>query len=88
MSFASLLVHVDADADIGMRSYIAADLADRFDAVLIGLAGWSPMWVFPSQEARENPAAGDFHLQDMKTLLDQKGKEFCTMLGVKDRPIE
>jgi nucleotide-binding universal stress UspA family protein len=82
MSYASLLVHVDVDG----RSSIAADLADRFHALLIGLAAWAPMSVFPAEQA--NPAVGDFHLQDMKTLLDQKGKEFCVAFARPDRKVE
>ena len=88
MSYASLLVHVDADATLDGRNSIAADLADRFHALLIGIAGWAPMWVFPTQESIENPAPGDFHLQDMKTLLDQKGKEFCAAFAKPDRRVE
>ena len=88
MSYASLLVHVDADGRLGSRSSIAADLADRFHALLIGLAAWAPMSVFPAEQAVENPAIGDFHLQDMKTLLDQKGKEFCAAFARPDRKVE
>src|SRR6516165_9523224 len=88
MSYVSLLVHVDADAQLDGRSHVAADLADRFHAVLIGIAGWAPMSVFPAEEAIENPAVGDFHLQDMKTLLEQKGKEFCTAFGRAGRQVE
>ena len=75
-------------AQLGGRVSIAADLADRFHARLIGVAGWAPMSVFPAEEALENPAPGDFHLQDMKTLLDQKGKEFCAAFGRPDRRVE
>jgi nucleotide-binding universal stress UspA family protein len=88
MSYASLLVHVDADGRLDGRSSIAADLADRFHALLIGLAAWAPMSVFPAERAVENPAVGDFHLQDMQTLLDQKGKEFCAAFARPDRKVE
>ena len=75
-------------AQLDGRVSIAADLADRFHARLIGVAGWAPMSVFPAEEALENPAPGDLHLQDMKTLLDQKGKEFCAAFGRPDRRVE
>jgi nucleotide-binding universal stress UspA family protein len=87
MSYASLLVHVDVDGALGGRTSIAADVADRFHARLIGVAGWAPMSVFPAEHALENPAPGDFHLQDMKALLDQKGKEFCAAFGRPDRRV-
>jgi nucleotide-binding universal stress UspA family protein len=88
MSYASLLVHVDADARLDGRSSIAAELADQFHALLIGTAGWAPMSVFPAEEAIGDRAPGDFHLQDMKALLDQKGKEFRAAFGEPSRPVE
>ena len=39
MSYVSLMVHVDADRELGGRIGIAADFADRFHARLIGVAG-------------------------------------------------
>jgi hypothetical protein len=47
MSYASLMVHVDVDADLGGRVSVSADLAERFRAHLIGVAGWAPMSVYP-----------------------------------------
>jgi nucleotide-binding universal stress UspA family protein len=88
MSYASLLVHIDVDRRLDGRGSIAADLADRFHALLIGLAAWAPMSVFHAEQPLEDPAIGDFHLQDMKTLLDQKGKEFCAAFARPDRKVE
>jgi nucleotide-binding universal stress UspA family protein len=88
MSYASILVHVDVDGELSGRVSVAADLADRFHGRMIGVAGWAPMSVFPPEEALENPAPGDLHLQDMKTLLDQKGKAFCAAFGRPDRRVE
>jgi hypothetical protein len=51
MSYVSLMVHVDADSELSGRVSIAADLADRFHAHLIGIAGWAPMSVFLAEEA-------------------------------------
>ena len=53
MSYASLMVHVDVDADLGGRVSVSADLAERFRAHLIGVAGWAPMSVFPADTSRE-----------------------------------
>jgi nucleotide-binding universal stress UspA family protein len=88
MPYVSLLVHVDLEDQLGGHVSIAADLADLFRARLIGVAGWAPMSVFLAQEALDNPGVGDFHLQDMKTLLDQRGKEFCAAFGRPDRKVE
>jgi len=76
MSYATLMVHVDVDAELGGRVAIAADLADRFRAQLIGVAGWAPMSVFLAEEARNDRVPQDFHFQDMKTLLGRKGEQF------------
>jgi nucleotide-binding universal stress UspA family protein len=76
MSYASLMVHVDVDAELGGRVGIAANLAERFQAHLIGIAGWAPMAVFPVADGGDNSAPSNFHLQDMQTLLDQKGEQF------------
>ena len=76
MSYSSLMVHVDVDAELGCRVGIAAGLAERFHAHLIGVAGWAPMSVFLAEDARNNRAPPDFHFHDMETLLDRKGEQF------------
>jgi nucleotide-binding universal stress UspA family protein len=88
MSYASLLVHVDADGQLDGRTNIAADLADRFHARLIGVAGWAPMSVFLAEEALSGRTSTVPELQDMKSLLDLKGKEFCAAYGRPDRRVE
>src|SRR5258707_3154972 len=70
------MVHVDGDAELGRRVAIAADLAERFRAHLIGVAGWAPMSVFLAEEARNDRVPQDFHFQDMKALLGRKGEQF------------
>jgi hypothetical protein len=72
------MVHVDVDAELGCRVGIAAGLAERFRAHLIGVAGWAPMSVFLAEDARNDRAPPDFHFHDMKTLLDRKGEQFQT----------
>ena len=81
-------LHVECEGELGGHVSIAAGLADLFRARLVGVAGWAPMSVFLAQEAFDNPSPGDFHLQDMKTLLDQRGKEFCAALDKPDRRVE
>ena len=88
MTYATLMVHVDVDGELGGRVSVAADLADRFDAHLIGIAGWAPMSVFPVEEMQTAPAPGDTHLQDMRTLLDAKGEQFCAAVGTGERRVE
>jgi nucleotide-binding universal stress UspA family protein len=78
MSYATLMVHIDVDAELRGRVGIAAGLAERFHAHLIGVAGWAPMSVFLAEDARNDQAPPDFHCHDMKTLLDRKGEQFKT----------
>jgi nucleotide-binding universal stress UspA family protein len=50
------MVHVDFDGHSDSRIRIAADIANRFDAVLVGVAGWLP--------SRERWLAAEFELDD------------------------
>jgi nucleotide-binding universal stress UspA family protein len=88
MSYATIMVHVDVDAELARRVSIAADLADCFRAHLIGTAAWAPTFIFPSREALIDPHPRETRLQDMKTLLDQKGKQFCSAVGTSERHVE
>ncbi len=88
MTYATLMVHVDVDGELGGRVSVAADLADLFHAHLIGIAGWAPMSVFPVEEMQTDPAPGDTHLQDMRALLDAKGNQFCAAVGTGERRVE
>lgn len=88
MTYATLMVHIDVDAELGGRVKVAADLADRFRAHLIGIAGWAPMSLFLAEDALAKPAPGDLHLLDMQILLDEKGKQFCAAVAAADRRAE
>jgi nucleotide-binding universal stress UspA family protein len=88
MSYATLMVHVDADGQMGGRVRVAAGLADLFDASLIGIAAWAPMSVVLGERAREEPTPAETHLQDMKALLDQKGQQFRAAVGTGGRRVE
>ena len=90
MSYAALMVHVGIDAEPGGeldgRVGVAADLAERFHAHLIGISGWAPMSLFLAEDGSNDPAQLDSHRQDMKTLLDEKGKQFrAAVRKVDDR---
>jgi nucleotide-binding universal stress UspA family protein len=88
MSYATLMVHVDVDGKLGGHVAVAAGLAERFHAHVIGVAGWAPMSVFLADEARRDPPPSEPHLQDMKTLLDQKGGQLRLALEHPGRIVE
>jgi nucleotide-binding universal stress UspA family protein len=87
MSYAALMVHVDVDAELPRRVTIAAELADRFRAHLIGIAAWGSASFFSRRHGPIDPPA-DPRLQDMKASLDEKGKEFCNAVGTAKRQVE
>jgi nucleotide-binding universal stress UspA family protein len=88
MSYATLMVHVDADAELDGRVRVAANLAERFNAHVIGVAGWAPLSVFLAEEARDEPASSESHLQDMRSLLDQTEKAFRAAVSKVDPLVE
>ena len=86
MSYASLLVHIDAERPWGGHVSIAVKLADRFDACLIGIAGWAPRSV--AEEALAFAPQRVRDMEEMQSLLDQKGNRFCAEFGTSDRKVE
>jgi nucleotide-binding universal stress UspA family protein len=88
MSYAALMIHVDADGELGRHVEIAGALAERLRAHVIGVAGWAPMSVFLADAARAGASPPAPHLQDMKTLLDQKGEQLRAVLAATGRTIE
>jgi nucleotide-binding universal stress UspA family protein len=76
VSYATLMVHVDAEGELSGRVKVAAELAERFRAHLIGVAAWAPMSLFLSGQRVTAPAPAQPHLQDTMSLLDLKGRDF------------
>jgi nucleotide-binding universal stress UspA family protein len=88
MSYATLMVHVDVDGKMDGRVSVAADLAGRFDAHLIGIASGAPISVVLGEDARNEAAAETPRLRDIKTLLDEKGQQFRAAVGTSARRVE
>jgi nucleotide-binding universal stress UspA family protein len=70
------MVHVDVEGELSGRVRVAADLAERFRAHLIGVAGWGQMALFQSREESTQSAPKQPHAQDMMRALDLKGQKF------------
>jgi nucleotide-binding universal stress UspA family protein len=77
MSFATMMVHVDAERDSEQRVQLALGLADRFQATLIGVAGLAlqPSFSGGPLALYSDPTPAD--LQRMKARLEDLGKKFC-----------
>src|SRR6185312_16151738 len=86
-ALASIMVHVDWNAGSDARIRLAANLADKFGAVLVGVAGWVP--------GRERTALSHVEIeQPEKRLkwigaeLDRLGERFREVAGITVLPAE
>jgi nucleotide-binding universal stress UspA family protein len=88
MPYASILVYVDADGKSEQRVRIAAGLADKFNAILIGLSslGIPPTIVLPNGMVIDQPTDVDFEL--MKAKLAQNGVWFNSIAAAPNRKLE
>ena len=88
MSYATLMVYVDVEGKPDGRVSVAADLARRFDAHLIGIASGAPISAVLGEDAPNEAAAQTPHLRDMKALLDRRGQEFRAAIGTSSRRVD
>ena len=74
MPYAALMVHVGTERDWSRRVAVAAELAGRFDAALIGVAGWlaSPAFAIdePSVVANHEPPGADWQQAEARRLAE------------------
>src|SRR6185295_9480875 len=66
-ALASIMVHVDWNAGSDARIRLAANLADKFGAVLVGVAGWVP--------GRERTALSHVEIEQPEKRLKWIGAE-------------
>jgi nucleotide-binding universal stress UspA family protein len=88
MSYKTLMEHVDLDGAIDGRARLAAELASRFDASLIGISAWAPRPAFTADGAVVESMPAEVDLQVMSGLLKAKGEEFRAIVGRTGRPVE
>jgi nucleotide-binding universal stress UspA family protein len=88
MSFKALMVHVDLNGAVDGRVRLAAELAGRFDALLIGISAWAPRPAFIADAAVVEAMPAEIDLQVMSGLLKAKGEEFSAIAGRGGRPVE
>lgn len=75
MSFATIMVHVDPRTS-GNRVRLAAQLAGRLNATLIGVAGWAPGSHFVAEGVVIEERPSESELQTMRYELETWGKQF------------
>jgi len=80
MPFATMMVHVEVDPPSEARVRLAAALAARFDATLIGVSAWEPRPPLTYGGVIVDPNITGDMLQRMSARLDQAGEHFRTLV--------
>jgi nucleotide-binding universal stress UspA family protein len=88
MSFKTLMVHVDLDGELNGRVRLAAELAGRHEASLIGISAWAPRPSFSADGAVIESAPAEIDLQTMSDFLKAKAAEFRAVAGRQGQPVE
>jgi nucleotide-binding universal stress UspA family protein len=86
-SIASIMVQVDWDVGCDDRIRLAADLANRCGAVLIGVAGWVPEGEL-ARRASAKFATDEERLKWISAELDRLGERFRAVAGATEHPPE
>ena len=87
MSYASVMVYVDADGTPEQRVQIAAGIADRFNALLIGMSAFGiPPPVVANSMVIDAPTDADFEL--MRAKLAQNSEWFHSIATAAHRKLE
>jgi nucleotide-binding universal stress UspA family protein len=71
VSFAAMMVHIEVERDSEQRIQLALGLADRFQAALVGVAGWVPQPVFAGELSEAD-------LHEVAARFDAIGRKFRT----------
>jgi nucleotide-binding universal stress UspA family protein len=88
MSYKALMVHVDLEDAGNGRVRIAAELAQRLDAALIGLSAWAPNPAITVDSVVPEPAPDLVDLPVMEELLKARGDTFHALVGQAVRQVE
>jgi len=78
MPYAAMMVHLDVDRDCEQRIQLALDLADRFEASLIGIAGLALRPAFSAAGLAVFAEPSEGGLRRVAAGFDELGKKFLT----------
>jgi nucleotide-binding universal stress UspA family protein len=81
MSYKALMVHVDLDDGGDARVRLAAELAQRFDAALIGISAWATNPAITVDSVVPEAAPDLIDLPVMEDLLKTRGDAFRALVG-------
>jgi nucleotide-binding universal stress UspA family protein len=82
------MVHVDVEGELDGRVHLAAGLADRFHARLIGVTAWMPRPSFIVEGVVVDPTPSEQELQAMTAVLDKRGQQFQRLVAGTGRHVE
>jgi len=83
MPYSTVMVHIDAEGDSSARVNIAADLARRSQAALIGIGGWAPGMGFASDVAVIDGEPVQWQKQELTALMTRAESRFrATAAGI------
>lgn len=80
MPFQTLMVHVDLDDGGDARVRLAADLARRLDAALIGISAWAPSPAFSGDITLVEPVPEIADLATLEEVLKEREKAFRALI--------
>lgn len=84
MSYSTVMVHIDAEGDSGARVNVAADVARRSHAALIGIGGWSPGMGFAADVAVIDGEPVQWQTQELAALMTAAESRFrAAAVGIK-----
>lgn len=86
MSYATIMVQVDMDGEIGGRVHVAAQLAERFQSVLIGICARTPPATV--EGVIIDPEITDTEAYDMAVALGKRGEAFKEAVQVTGRRVD
>lgn len=76
MSYAALMVHVEVESDPDRHILLSVELAERFHAALIGVAGWAPRPAFAAEGVVIDADLTAQELRDMTARLGEAETAF------------
>jgi len=88
MSYATIMVQVDVNGELGGRIHLAAKLADRFRSHLIGVSAWMPRPPFTIEGVMIDPKLTAADLRERSAVLNRRGQEFKAAVGIVGQRVE
>jgi nucleotide-binding universal stress UspA family protein len=88
MTYATVMVHVDFDAATESRVRLAAGLADRFQAMVVGIAACAPRLPFARGGVALAPLFTQDNLAELKVALDRQQDRFRSIAAKGSRQVE